>query len=354
MSGLSRNMSTLKFHPQGTPWSPEWKADALLIYDRALEGKGSMRPWIRRFPSRYAVRAGEELKDVRAFPHHVEKILRLAENIPHRRLKIVAMGGGSVGDFAGFLASIFKRGVSLVHVPTTWLAALDSAHGGKNGLNAAGIKNQLGTIYQASEVHLVKKFLMAQPEDRAFEAAGEFLKMALLKGGRLARQPWKTESSADSLWAALPAVVKAKMSIVRRDPLEKSGVRHLLNLGHTMGHLFESDLGLPHGVAVGYGLVFAGVFSRAQGLCGEKAYDRMISHPLWGLYMPSEVYQRCLSIPPSRVRRLLLQDKKRTSKSGVRFIFLAGLGKPLIREVSVEAILAEVGRQKAMLKVWHA
>lgn len=346
-------MSRLVFHSRGTPWSPAWRDDALLIFDQGLSRSKPMGAWIKKFRFRYGVPAGEELKDLRAFPRHIERILKISAEIPNRRLRIVVLGGGSVGDFGGFIASVYKRGVPLLHVPTTWLAAVDSAHGGKNGLNVAGIKNQVGTIHPADEVHLVKTFLATQPSARAFEAAGEVLKIGLLKGGSAARLAWDPARSGESLWKALPTVIAGKMSVVRRDPFEKNGLRHLLNLGHTMGHVFEAELKLPHGLAVAYGLVFAVSFSRAAGLCSEASYRRVIAHPLWGLFVPSPVYLRCLSISSSRIRRLLLQDKKRSGRGMVRFIFVAGMGRPLIREVAVEDLLREVKRQKILLKAWH-
>lgn len=343
----------LIFHAKGTPWSREWRDEALLIFDRSLLKRPSMGSWIRKFPHRYGVAAGESLKEIRSFPGHIEKILKISKEIPNRRMKIVILGGGSVGDFAGFVASVYKRGVPVIQVPSTWLAAIDSAHGGKNGLNVSGTKNQIGTIHPPQEVHLVKSFLDAQPEARAIEAAGEILKVALLKGGALMRMPWDISHSSDSLWKALPTAIAGKMSIVRKDPFEQTGVRHLLNLGHTMGHVFEAEMGLPHGLAVAYGLVFATAFSRHAGECSEAAYGRMISHPLWGLFIPSPLYRECLSISVKKIESLLLQDKKRSGKGRLRFIFLKAPGKPVIREIPVREIIAEVERQKKLLRSWH-
>lgn len=340
------------FHSKA-PWSSVWTEDSLLIYDRALDRHPASAKWIRRFPRRYGVKSGEALKDLAAFPAHVKKISRLASGLASRRLTIVVAGGGTVGDFGGFVASVFKRGVRLVHVPTTWLAALDSAHGGKTGLNVDGVKNQIGSFYPAAEVHLVKEFLATQPPARAAEAAGEVLKIALLKGGVLARRRWETEGAGtESLWTSLPAAIRGKMSIVGKDPLEKSGVRHLLNLGHTMGHVFETALGLPHGLAVAYGLVFATAFSRARGECGEAAYHRIVSHPLWGTFLPSPLYAKCLAVPPAKIRALLLQDKKRTRGRSLRFVLLKDVGRPVIREIDVDVILREVARQKKLLRRW--
>lgn len=325
-----------------------------MIFDRVLLRHPVSARWVRRFPRRYAVTAGEDLKDLKAFPRHLDKISALASGLASRRLTIFVAGGGTVGDFGGFVASVFKRGVRLVQVPTTWLSALDSAHGGKNGLNVRGAKNQIGTIYPAAEVHLVKALLATQPAARVTESAGEVLKIALLKGGPLARMKWDPETAGlEEMWRSLPLVIRGKMSIVREDPFEKSGLRHLLNLGHTMGHVFEASLKLPHGLAVAYGLVFAAAFSRARRECGETAYRRIVSSPMWGLFIPSPLYAKCLSLPPAKIRGLLLQDKKRTRGLSLRFIFLRDVGRPVIREVSVDEVLAEVQRQKKLLQEWN-
>lgn len=340
----------LLFHDKA-PWTPEWARDCLLIHDRVLLRHPTTAAWVRRFSRRYAVTGGEACKDVRAFPRHIEKVSRLAGDLANRRLTIVVAGGGSIGDLGGFIAAVFKRGVRLVHVPTTWLAAIDSAHGGKNGLNVLGVKNQIGTIDPANEVRIVREFLFTQPPARAIEGAGEVLKMALLSGGAVARLGWTAEDdSANGLWRSLPTVIRGKTEIVARDPLEKKGIRHLLNLGHTMGHVFEAALGLPHGLAVSYGLAFALAFSRSEGVCSAAAYERMIAHPLWSLFLPSSVYLRCLSLSLTRVRKLLLQDKKRTKGKSLRFIFLKDIGRPVIREIEVERILRELQRQKALLR----
>ena len=97
-----------------------------------------------------------------------------------KRTKIVVIGGGTLGDFGGFLSHILKRGLPLVHVPSTWLSAIDSAHGGKNGINFLNIKNQLGTIYPAQKVILIKDLLETQSAERNREGFGELIKIAYI------------------------------------------------------------------------------------------------------------------------------------------------------------------------------
>ncbi|MBX3040594.1 MAG: hypothetical protein KF789_07810 [Bdellovibrionaceae bacterium] len=344
-------MKTKIIRTSRAPWDSNWKADSLLIYDRYLLKVPGFRGWLKRFPASYGVKAGEELKDISAFPGHLSRISRLTSEMASRRMTILVAGGGSVGDFGGFVASIYKRGVRLVHLPTTWLAAIDSSHGGKTALNVEGAKNQIGTFYPASEVYLVKPFLMAQPPERAVEATGEALKMMILKGSAFFPPRIFTKDPSEALWTALPKLIQGKMSIVEKDPTETSGFRHLLNLGHTMGHVFEAELKMPHGLSVTYGLIFALIYSRSRRDCSEKDLAAIFSHPAWRMFLPSALHLRSLSIPPSRIRTLLLKDKKRTSRQLLRFIFVRKMGKPFIREIGVDEILDEVARQKRLLKV---
>ncbi|MFN7729209.1 MAG: 3-dehydroquinate synthase family protein [Bdellovibrio sp.] len=304
--------------------------NSILIYDRVLEKKfGS---WIRRFEKRHRVSSGESLKAIENFARHVRTLTELSSGAGVRDLQIVAFGGGSVGDFAGFVASTFKRGVRLVHVPSTWLSAIDSAHGGKTALNVGGIKNQIGTFYEASDVYMCRQVLLTQGQQRFEDAKAEAAKVALLNSPRLWKQVQRIQSGSQ-LFEHLPGLVKAKLKIVTQDPQEKLGVRHLLNFGHTLGHVFESALGMSHGRAISLGLRFALSWS------GAKLGDQV-----WGLAPPSELRAALLKL--KNPVRFLAQDKKLVSKKRIRFIFLTRPGYPVIREVSISEILAEIERQR--------
>ena len=251
--------SSRVIYRQSLPGVSELGADSVLLFDRQLIKRvPGFRRWAAQFPFRFEVEAGEGLKSLEIFSDLARKLVRRTAALPVGALRIVGVGGGSVGDFAGFLASVFKRGVDLVHVPSTWLAAIDSSHGGKTALNVGGAKNQLGTFYPASRIYLVKELLLSQPEERAQDALGELSKIALIDG-----RPW-VRNLMDSrlqggklLWRYLPEAVDSKYRVVDRDPFEKKRIRQLLNLGHTLGHVLEAYHGLAHGDAVGQGLLFA-------------------------------------------------------------------------------------------------
>ncbi len=295
----------------------------------------------------YLVSGGETLKDLAHLPEHYLNILKTWQTPISRKSRIIACGGGSVGDFAGFIASTLKRGVELIHVPSTWLAAIDSAHGGKTALNVGGIKNQVGTFYPASHVYLVRSLLTTQPDERASEALGELLKMALLDKKQLLVDIASSAdlSRADLVWKYLKPAVDLKYQIVLQDPLEQSGVRKILNLGHTLGHVLESHFLKPHGDCVLQGLMFALEWS---------FYKKILSQPDWIQIL---MVLRVLNItrwteqpgykpvPRELAQLLLQQDKKINSDGSVDFVFLEAPGKPRVQAVQVMELLSEAERQ---------
>lgn len=331
----------------GLPPLSELAQSSLLIFDQHLLAldRPALTDWISSHPAAYPVVAGESLKELARFPAHAEALCRLAATCPTGSLRIVAMGGGSVGDFAGFFASVLHRGVDLWQIPSTWLAALDSAHGGKNALNVDGVKNQMGTFYGAQRIYLIRDLLLTQPPVRAQESLAELAKICLLDGG-----DWVDALGAAGpltpplLWDALPLAIEAKLRFVRRDPLERTGDRHLLNLGHTLGHVLEAVHLVPHGVAVAQGLRFALDWSLDTEILSGREHARLL-----------EWLERCFALldrrdlfPPiaeDRFRQILRADKKRVADDAIRFVFLAGRGQPQVQLMTTDAIVAEAKRQ---------
>lgn len=334
-------------------------ADSLVIYDERLPRLDlSFAKWLQTVPCKYAVRSGEQLKDVDQFPKHIRKIFQLVGNSSVKNFKVIAVGGGTVGDFAGFIASVFKRGVPVIHVPSTWLAAIDSAHGGKTGLNVLGAKNQIGSFHQAEQILFVKSLLLNQPEERAFEASSELLKIALLVGGQL----WKNLSAkktfnAKVIWQLLPLAVDAKYKIVQLDPTEKNGRRYLLNLGHSMGHAFETIFHFPHGIAVMCGLEFSILYSQNIGLMSQKNFDEMNDARIWQALIDfrKRTKWRNLNYPALLLEsektylKALHKDKKKQSKKMISFVFLKSPGRPVIKNVLLEELVNEIRHQRRVL-----
>jgi 3-dehydroquinate synthase len=201
---------------------------------------------------------------------------------------VVALGGGVVGDLAGFAAATYMRGVDLVQLPTTLLAMVDSAIGGKVGINHPRAKNLIGAFHQPRAVVADLAFLRTLPRRHLRSGAYEVLKCGLLASprlvARLAAAPGDPARwPARFLEEVICAAARIKARIVERDERE-AGPRRLLNLGHTLGHALEAATGfrrLTHGEAVGWGLLGEAFIARRRGLLGAgqlAAIARAVDH----------------------------------------------------------------------------
>ncbi len=186
-----------------------------------------------------------------------------------RHSLIVNLGGGMVTDLGGFAAATFKRGVRFINVPTTLLGAVDAAVGGKTGFNYGGLKNEIGAFAPASDVIISTRYFDTLPIEEMKSGFAEVLKHAMLSDRgeflRLIDHDFNAPIDHDDLLERLRRSVQVKVDIVARDPNEQ-GERKALNLGHTIGHAFESlatkrGKPVPHGYAVAWGLVTEAVLS---------------------------------------------------------------------------------------------
>jgi 3-dehydroquinate synthase len=313
----------------------------ILLYDQKLLAFKNAADWLKNFTDSCALQAGEELKSLSALQNIAPVILRMMQGHSRHNVVIVAVGGGSVGDFAGFLASVLKRGVRLVHIPSTWLAAIDSAHGGKTALNVGEFKNQIGTFKQAERIIIVRELLALQGESEMRAGMGELIKMALLAGGALfAKLERLAVPTVQNIWPLLPLAVKAKYRVVSKDPFEQKGWRHILNLGHTLGHAYELSEKLAHGSAVFAGTKFALRWSEESRLLKNKDHAR--ARKLFERLGPSVPMP---NLRLSQLRELLLQDKKATGNERLNFVMLKKIGQPILKEFSVDEVVAEAVRQ---------
>jgi 3-dehydroquinate synthase len=199
---------------------------------------------------------------------------------------VVALGGGVVGDLAGFAAATVRRGMRLVQIPTSLLAQVDSSVGGKTGINSPHGKNLIGTFHQPSLVIADASVLATLPE-REFRAGyAEIVKYGLIGDAEFfywLETEWRNVFAGGA--ARTHAIAKScasKAAIVRRDETEQ-GDRALLNLGHTFAHAFErltnyDSARLVHGEAVALGIACAFRFSNAQGLCSGQDTQRVVRH----------------------------------------------------------------------------
>ncbi len=280
--------------------------------------------------------AGEEVKSLKAFEKITSQLNDLEKNKGSIE-GICVLGGGSLGDVGAFIASVYRRGVRLVMVPTTYLSVIDSAFGGKTAINFAGAKNQIGSFYPSECVLIHKKIL---PNDKKLirDAFAEILKMAILESGlwKLLLKQKKLDSKA--FWKMAAPTIQAKLKIVKADPREKLGLRHKLNLGHTLGHVFEKLAPLTHGEAVALGLFYELEIFYLSGKLNEELYLDILD--LWEKIFDFKTLRRKLGNGHSekKARELLLKDKKAKSDF-VMSPVVYGIAKIKVEALPVSALL---------------
>ncbi|MBY0554500.1 3-dehydroquinate synthase [bacterium] len=334
-------------YSKALPKPAQFSTETVLFYDSILAKNKSLKSWINSFPYKIALESGEKLKTLNSFESVLNKISKL--KVPKTtQLTFVALGGGSVGDFTGFIASVYLRGRKLILLPSTWLSAVDSSHGGKTGLNLLNSKNQIGSFYPASTIYICDELLLTQPKARLTESMGEIIKIAVLSDAKLFKniEDKINGLKQQDILKILPRVIDLKYKIVQRDPQEKNGIRRLLNLGHTMGHVFESNYGWPHGVCVLLGMQFAARWSFAQGSLPQKDFFR-ISMLIDSLDLSVSISEALQKISTAKISTLLSKDKKLTAHSQLDFIFIKKIGSCYRQSVTLQDVLNEVKRQKS-------
>ena len=297
------------------------------------------------------VAPGEQSKNLLVLAEVCERLLTLGVE---RGDAVIALGGGVVGDLAGFAASILRRGVRLVQLPTTLLAQVDSSVGGKTGIDMPQGKNLIGTFHQPSLV-LADFTVLATLAPREFRAGyAEVVKYGLL--GDAPFFAWLEENwpqifsgTGPARASAIATSLRAKVAIVEADEREESGTRALLNLGHTFGHALEAYAGysdrLLHGEAIAIGMRLAFTFSAEQRLCPAGDAERVERH-LAAVGLPT----RITDIPgppssPERLLELMAQDKK--VKTGrLALVLVHGIGQAFV-ERDVMDLTAFLARECA-------
>jgi shikimate kinase/3-dehydroquinate synthase len=230
---------------------------------------------------------------------------------------IVALGGGVVGDLAGFVAATYQRGVPVVQVPTTLVAQVDSAYGGKTGVDLPQAKNYVGAYHQPSSVVADVDTLATLPPEEAAAGYAEVLKTALIAGGDL----WqRVRSGADPDAHVIFECARTKLAVVAMDERD-AGLRQVLNLGHTVGHAIETVTGYAryrHGEAVGLGLLAALRLSDKDALRSE------VATLLAARGLPTQLDG---GVDPDAVLVATTRDKKRRSGEAVPFVLLDAPGE---------------------------
>ncbi len=230
-----------------------------------------------------------------------------------RNTAVIAIGGGAIGDLAGFVASTYMRGVPLLQVPTTLLAMVDSALGGKNALNFGKVKNLIGTFWPPERVLADTVFLLSLSKEEFADGMAETIKTGLVASRELwdfIRENKRAIARRElfSIGEMVSLAGRTKLSVVREDPFDR-GRRRILNFGHTVGHALELTLGLSHGHAVAIGMLLECQLGTRLGITPSSLADEL-RETLHEHGLPTEVPE---GFDPAAARALVSHDKKMAS-----------------------------------------
>ncbi|MDJ0612990.1 MAG: 3-dehydroquinate synthase [Rhizobiaceae bacterium] len=282
------------------------------------------------------VQAGEKSKSWAVLQEVTDKIL---EYRLERSDLVLAFGGGVVGDLAGFAASIARRGMKFIQIPTSLLAQVDSSVGGKTGINSTHGKNLVGAFYQPSRV-LIDLDILKTLSAREFRAGyAEVAKYGLIKYPEffafLEKNHGDVFSHGKALAEAIAKSCQAKAEIVAADETEK-GQRALLNLGHTFGHALEGYTAydgsrLVHGEGVAIGMMLAHQFSNRLNQCAMDDVNRVETH-LKAVGLPTRIQDIPGELPSSETLMSFIAQDKKVKRGALTFILTNGIGKSYIAD----------------------
>ncbi len=266
-----------------------------------------------------SVPASEELKSMAGIAGLYDRLIAARVD---RSATIFALGGGTIGDAVGYVAATYQRGLRWVGIPTTLLAQVDSAIGGKTAINHPAAKNAIGLVHQPSLVLCDTTFVQTLDERDRVSGHGEMVKYGLIADAALYRALLDRTMPLD---ASIAACVEIKARLVERDEQDRTGARAVLNFGHTIGHAIEQSGGygtLRHGEAVIYGMRAAVALSAIRGHLDETI-AAAIERDLSAISVPP------ITIDPAEIIAAVRHDKKRGSDGRVNFVLLRAIGETL-------------------------
>ena len=274
----------------------------------------------------------------------------LLKNNYGRDTTIVSAGGGVTGDLAGYAAATFMRGVQIVHIPTTLLAAVDSSIGGKTGINFEKKKNMIGAFYQPKFVLIDTDLLKTLPSPELTSGFGEIIKYAYLADEKFFS--YVTDNyheifkyNSDVLQKIIYDSAAIKAAVVSQDEKE-SGLRKILNLGHTFAHAFETKLNfkIKHGEAVDAGIIAALFLSNNTGLLKTSTLTDLISLPL-KIKIPAKIK----GLEKEDLFNIMLHDKKNRNER-IKFVLLSGIGKIILdAEAGKKEVFQSLSRMEKII-----
>ena len=266
------------------------------------------------------VPVGESAKSLNNFSRVISQMVKLNCD---RSTTILALGGGTVGDVVGFVASSFMRGIEYYQIPTTLLAMVDSSIGGKTGINITEGKNLIGSIYQPQGVLVDSTLLDSLPRKEVIAGMGEVIKYGAIRDTDFLNQvsEWLNDIDSFPFGKAIERSSEIKADIVSADERE-GGLRRLLNFGHTVGHALEAHFGygrIRHGEAVALGMKCAGWISKRMNMLSNDEFNQL-AEPILKLPLPS-----LGKINVNHLMSYIRVDKK-SEKGVLNFVVLDGLG----------------------------
>jgi len=296
-------------------------SDPLFVFtEESLYGCLSpLLPYLPKNLHIYAVPCGQKVKS-RKTQHALENFL--ARHHAHRHSTLLCLGGGSILDIGGFVASIYARGILLVFVPTTLLAMVDACFGGKTAIDTALGKNLLGSFYPAEHILLFYPYIQSLPLSCKQDALGEILKYSLIHDTVLFQflqqhpDTWHEERHIDFI---IRTCLQTKMQIVAKDPADQ-GMRKLLNFGHTIGHALEACYHLSHGQAVLLGILAETLLCVQQDYLDKQEAEKIFALPFFPSFTEPLYTQRLFAF--------LLRDKKCKDHT-IDMPMLCKIGKPM-------------------------
>jgi 3-dehydroquinate synthase len=315
--------------------------EVALVTDETVSGQpwfAPLRDQMQSASSKFlqlTVPAGESAKSLDQFSTICS---RLAAEAYSRRCVVVAVGGGVVGDLAGYLAASYLRGVRFIQVPTTLLAMVDSSVGGKTGVNLPEGKNLVGAFYQPEAVWINLDFLKTLPRREFSAGMAEVIKYGMIRDPEILNQ---VESGVpDDMESLVARCVEIKRDVVVDDEKETTGVRAILNFGHTIGHAIEQSSGygvILHGEAISLGMVAACHLSEKWvGLAPE------VKTRLEKILQIHDLPIRKADLDYEVLRPVISRDKKSTGQ-GITWVLCSEAGTTkLMADVSDEAIQSAI------------
>lgn len=273
----------------------------------------------------YTVEKGEKSK---CFEKYKDILKFMLENEFTRNDCVVAVGGGVVGDLAGFVAATYMRGIDFYNIPTTLLSQVDSSVGGKTGIDFDGVKNSVGAFYQPKKVLIDPSLLETLDNSELSNGFAEIVKMAATFDSELF-EFMESRDVLENIDSVISRCVNIKIKVVESDEKE-SGLRRALNFGHTLGHAIEAEYGLSHGQSVALGML---------PMCSDEAFIRIKA--MLGMFLLDTDFEYDIDLLKDRIKH----DKK-NSGDGLQTVYVDKIGSFKFENLKLEEFTERVNNFK--------